>query len=327
MRANFPLRSRARLPVSFISAGASDRLEVVMHQDGTFPTRTAAAAFWTAAAALSLSTAGCQQAPPTGASIQPTERVAGSRQEQRAGSRSTSPAPRFDSLATTLRDAGLPRRFAFGGRTWEAHEIQWASREDVKPSAPGTGAVTARPGKKPTPPGPAAAAARRATEALDLDDFVPMANLTVNGTQIYRKKGMDEAFTDNIFLTATMAGNQIGFVEYDAVDNWLEKADLARVIDAAKLPQTVTWGGKTWRAAAVQLYDADVFDDVKPIQDKVSGFTGFEGEDNDVLFLLADLPEGAAIAEKAADKPAPGATRGETAPGGPIFIRYDAVRS
>jgi hypothetical protein len=298
-----------------------------MHQDATYSRQTAGLSLRVVGAAVLLLTAGCQQAPLTGASIQPTERVAGSRQEQRAGSRSSSAAPRFDDLSVTLRDAGLPGRFAFGGRTWEAHAMQWASREDVKSSAPSAGTVTTRPGKKPTPPGPAAGAARQLSEALDLDDFVAMTNLSVNGTQIYRKKGLDEALTDKIFLMATMSGNQIGFVEYDPVDNWMDKADLTRVLDATKLPQTVTWGGKNWRAASIQVYDADVFDDLKPVQEKIAGFPAFGGEDDDVLFLQGDLQAGAAIAPQDTAKPGSRPTGGLRVRGGPIFVRYDEDRS
>ena len=167
------------------------------------------------------------------------------------------------------------------------------------------------------------------TEAMDMDDFVAMANLKVNGTQIYRKKGADEAFTDNIFLKAAASGGRTAFIECDAVDNWMDNVDLGRVLKAASLPQTVKWGGKTWKADEVQVYDADVFDDLKPIKGGITGLAGFQGEDRDMLLLQGNLPAGAAIAEKDVDREGArkDADKGkEAVHGGPIFVRYEEDR-
>jgi hypothetical protein len=276
--------------------------------------RSSAGWLWIFGAVAPLVTVGCGSRPADRATDQPRERVAGERTEERLNDR--------DEANRIAKEAGLPAKFAFGGRTWQAHDVHWAAPEDVKRGAPGTTDADSRPDQATEPK---TDAGRQATEAMDMDDFVAMANLKVNGAQIYRKKGADEAFTDNIFLKAATSGGRTAFIECDAMDNWMDNADLGRVLKAASLPQSVKWGGKTWKADKIQVYDADVFDDLKPVQGGITGVTGFQGEDRDMLLLQGNLPAGAAIAEKDADGTDADKDK-EAIHGGPIFVRYEEAR-
>ena len=270
--------------------------------------------WWVLAGALiPLALAGCggnQQARQTG---QPSERVAGERQE--------------DETIRLVRQAGLPETFAFGGRTWTAHQIHWIEPTD---------------------------AARSAANGR-IGDFIPVAQFQVQGHQIYRQEGLDEAVTDNIFLRAdnmpapasdtsstgdtgmdsapggapagTPSTNRIAFVEYDAGGSTMGSMELPQVLTMAGLEQRITHNGKTWIAEEVQVYDADVFDDLKPLTNLIGNHQAFQGDDKDEVYLMADVT----MMPGASTTPN-GITPDTTTPGttdtammkGPIFIKYQA---
>lgn len=291
-----------------------------------------------AAALVPLVLAGCtgeRQAQQPG----PRERVAGERQE--------------DETMRLVREAGLPETFAFGGRTWRAHEVHRVDHDDMP--TPGTDAATDK--------------APDATGAID--GFIPVADFQVNGHQIYRREGVDEAMTDNIFLraetmpattgaagtaempetgdsattepgtpgeTTPTAAHRTAFVEYDAASETMENVELPQILSMAGLQESITHGGKTWQAQEMQVYDADVFEDLKRLPQQISGKDAFRGDDADTVYLKSEVtmpqpatPPGAEPptgAEHGAEHPgmAPGMAPGmETAMDpGPVFIRYEA---
>lgn len=296
----------------------------------------------------------------------PTERVAGSRQE--------------DETARILREAGLPETFAFGGRTWRAHQVHWV---DQSPGAAGsatsgtdgaagtTGSMPERTDNTPAPGTP-----RNTGMPGAIGNFVPVADLRYEGHQIYRQTGADEAVTDNIFLKAenvspsaaaggtaatgtgmgttggagtasTKAGEnnaastspagRVAFIEYDADRNMMQNLTLSQVLPAAGLPQTMKANGKTWTAKELQVYDADVFDNLKRTAQTMDGFEAFQGDDKDTIYVMSKTPVNipATTAETgtgAANTPGyqpPSASEGGTPSGtvmlGPVFVRYEAA--
>ena len=233
-------------------------------------------------------------------------------------------------LAEVLRQAGLPESFAFGGRTWRAHQVH---RVGASGSKPATGDTTGKPGET-TPAGDetAAAASERGGNA-----FAPVADLQVEGHQIYHREDVDEAVTDNIYLKAGMpaaaehagaisaglptTGDQpvrgTAFVEYDAAGETLSGMALPEIMKAAGLPSTVQHGGKSWTAREIQRYDADLFDEFKRLPQPVQGYSGYQGGDEDRLYLQAEMT---------ASRSGGGASQSDATAAGAketLFIRYE----
>ncbi|MGV3723536.1 MAG: hypothetical protein ACO1SX_21785 [Actinomycetota bacterium] len=255
-----------------------------------------------ATAVVPLALMGCGSGQRTGQGT-PTERVAGERQE--------------DETPRLVREAGLPETFSFGGRTWRAHQIHWEEISDVSATA---------------------------TTGTKIGDYAPVADLMVNGQQIFRQEGADEAMTDNIFLmtenmpaaaagtdqATTEAGmRRVAFVEYDASGETMATTDLNPTLSTAGLPKTITHAGKKWTAEEVQLYDADVFDEVAAMPEMINGHKAYrEQDDDDTLFVMAEAPMTAPGSTGAPGAPSnePGVSPGEmtdTATRGSIFIRYE----
>jgi hypothetical protein len=257
-----------------------------------------------AATLVPLAVVGCRSEQRT-VQVTPTERVAGERQE--------------DDTPRLVREAGLPPSFAFGGRMWSAHQIHWEDATDVGAAA---------------------------TSAGRMDNYLPVADLQVDGRQIYRQKGLDEALTDNIFLradsmaagagddsVATDAGaRRIAFVEYDASGSTMPEMDLAEALAASGMPQNLMHGGKKWVADKVQVYDADVFDEVAAMPEMVGGNKAYrEEDDDDTLFVMTEVPMSAsgAAATPGDATNQPGVSAGENAATpskGSVFIRYELSR-
>lgn len=333
------------------------------------------AAWWTAAALLPLALMGCQPRTPVQSQANsPEERVAGERQEQ--GDSET---------MRVVQEASLPATFAFGGRTWRAHQVHWidpnADKEADRTESIGTTAVpggdrSGAPGTTSTDVAPGTGKPDDNDDEKGMGGFVPVATFTISGHQIYRRSDADEAVTDNIYLRAenvrppapttgneatgtspdaaategavssTETSTRMAFVEYDAADNLLENVELSRVIQATGLPETVQYGGKTWKADEVQVYDPDVFDDLKAAPQQINGYPALMGDEKDEIWLQADLDPtmlnttagtgttespGSTLANQPASEgtaPAQGTTGspGEAMAGlkGPIFIKYDA---
>lgn len=313
---------------------------------------------WIACAALPLAAVGCQSnRAAQNPAPQDNQRVAGERQEE----------PRPEVLQA-IRDGGLPETFMFGGRVWRGHEIHRTTRDKI-------GGM----GSAGNPPGPQNAA--KPQQGANPFDFNPVADLKVEGHTIYRKAGLDEAVTDNIFLmaenTAAAAGSGAGttgdgtagttgstpqagntstgsssanagevvFIEYDPTQSMDTGTDVNQVVQSASLPATVKWNGKTYTPREVQVYDPDVFDEVKAVSG-ISGMSGsqhaYQGDKKDELFLMGEvssMPMGGGTAGTVAtgNENAP-ATTGENAPSastgsanetmftGPIFVRYEAAK-
>jgi len=178
-----------------------------------------------------------------------------------------------------VRKAGLPETFGFGGRIWKAHQVHWTDVSETDP---------------------------RTTIGGQIDKFVPVAYLSVNGHDIFRQKGADEALTDNIFLkaanlpvsaatnnpmTADPSKHRVAFVEYDASGDTMGDMDLSKTLTEARLAAKITHNGKTWVAKELQGYDADVFDEAKPMTEMIVGHQAFqETGDDDTMFVMADVP-------------------------------------
>lgn len=262
-----------------------------------------------------------QRAQTSAPANTPTEKVAGSRQE--------------DETTRILREANLPETFAFGGRTWRAHQVHWVDLPAGSGSVPTTSGTDGAAGTtgtmpeetRPSTKGGTTGGTTSVTPAGALADFIPVANLQVLGHQIYRQTGVDEALTDNIFLkvenvsaagagassnapaTGTGAGttgtagtastNRVAFIEYEASGETMANMELPQVLSMAGLPQTVTMNGKTFTAKELQVYDADVFGKLKPLAQKVGGHYAYQGDDKNTLYLMSEKavgPSGGAAA-------------------------------
>lgn len=332
---------------------------------------------WTAAALLPLALMGCQpRQPVTSQNNSPEERVAGEREEQ------------GDSEALrVVQEASLPRAFAFGGRTWRAHQVHWVNpggaATTTTPNAPGTTSTDTTPGST----GTMGTSATGGDNDNGMGGFVAVGTFMVDGHQIYRCSDADEAVTDNIYIqaenvrppangadgtigttdaydtanapaanapmgdTATGTGmpgtattntsTRIAFVEYDADENLVDNIALSQLLQATGLPATVQHGGKTWKADEIQVYDADVFDDLKAATQNIGAHTAFMGDDKDKMWLQAELDPtmlnttaGTTAATGTGDSASEGAAPSTGTPGsatetvvntrGPIFVEYEA---
>lgn len=279
---------------------------------------------WALCAIAPLALVGCvanrnAQTPANG----PMERVAGERSD--------------NEVAQVLQSAGLPETFAFGTRMWKGHQVHHVDRNKIA-SAP-TNTDTPAPGTMPSGPDRSTGGANPGTNSGDaaknMFDFMPVADLMVQGHQIYRKAGMDEALTDNIYLMATNStgadGNaDVAFVEYDAADSLMTNMDLNQNLQAANLQATISYGGKTWTAKKVQDYDPDEFDEVKRLPNDIMGHAAYQGDDDDEIYLASEVPVSMSQ-DTTGTTPTTGtdtATEGTTmTPGGmdktPIFVLYE----
>jgi hypothetical protein len=278
----------------------------------------------TAAVILPLALTGCNTRTAQQQNA-PADRVAGERQEL------------DPQVAQAMQAANLPVSFFFGGRVWRGHQLHRVSPEDAGGAA-GTNAPA------DTTPGAADAA------GVDgqIGDYVPMANMTVQGHQIYRRGGLDEAVTDNIYLRAGAAGTEttgdtgatgdtaaaqpgeLLFIEYDAADEPLTDLDLQRILTATNLPSNVSWNGRTWQPAEMQVYDPDVFDDLRPVPQSIDGHTGFrrEGEDDRVYLMAEFSPSAMATTPgQPGDAAAGDAGVAPEIASGPVFVRYEAAQA
>lgn len=295
---------------------------------------------WIACAALPLALVGCggnraaQTTTPTD-----DQRVAGERQEEPSA-----------EVRQAMQQAGLPERFVFGGRTWVGHQMHRVDRDDV--------AMTGTPSVS-TPPGPGGAPQVKPQEGKDPFDYTPVADLQVQGHQIYRKAGLDEAVTDNIYLMASApntlgttdgtgapsttgepgatsgdAGEaQVTFIEYDAAGD-AATMDLSQALQATGLPMTIQQGGRTFTAREVQVYDPDIFDDFGKAQ-MVQGHSAYvDDDDKDEMVLMgtgsAGMGTGTGTTGETGTTAPPATTEGATGETGtaammegPIFIRYE----
>lgn len=292
---------------------------------------------WAACAALPLALTGCQGNRTATTANQPgDQRVAGERQEEPSA-----------EVRAAMQQAGLPERFVFGGRTWLGHEIHRVERNKVAMTSPATVS---------TPPGPAGAAPdnrAKPQEGQNPFDYTPVADLQVQGHQIYRKAGMDEALTDNIFLMASGSGtgttgatgtttespsgtstggaagpgeaNEVTFIEYDATAD-APTMDLAQALQATGLPQTIQVGGKTLTASEVKLYDPDDFDEIAKAR-MVQGHSAYQGDDKDELILMAEPTmsgtPGTGTPPATGDQATTETPGGAAMMTGPIFIQYE----
>jgi hypothetical protein len=287
----------------------------------------------------------------------PTERVAGSRQE--------------DETARVLREGSLPETFAFGGRTWRAHQVHWV---DQTPGASGTTTSGTDGTAGTTGTMPERTDNTATGTPLDtgmpgaIGNFVPVADLQFEGHAIYRQTGADEAVTDNIFLKAenvspsaaagdtaatgtgtgttggagtasTNAGennaastnpaSRMAFVEYDADVNMMQNLKLSQVLPVAELPQMMKASGKTWTAKELQVYDADVFDDLKPTAQMMNGFEAFQGDDKNAMYVMSktavSMPAATAETGTGAANTPGSETGTEPMMLGPVFVRYEAA--
>lgn len=303
-----------------------------------------------------------QRAQTSAPTNTPTEKVAGSRQE--------------DETARILREANLPEMFAFGGRTWRAHQVHWVDLPAGSGSVPTTSGTDGAAGTTGTMPEETRPSTKGGTTSVTragaLGNFIPVANLQVLGHQIYRQTGVDEALTDNIFLkvenvsaagagtssnapatgtgtgttgaAGTAGANRVAFIEYEASGETMANMQLPQVLSMAGLPQSVTMNGKTFTAKELQVYDADVFGKLKPLAEKVGGHYAYQGDDKNTLFLMSEKavgPSGGAAAsgnvpgtttgtETAAEGGATGTggtatTETSAEMQGPIFVRYEMV--
>jgi hypothetical protein len=158
-----------------------------------------------------------------------------------------------------------------------------------------------------------------------MGDYIPLPNMTVQGHQIFRKAGADEAVTDNIYLRAQTAAAgtatppaagttpgeegaagaadaaQMTFVEYDAASEPLADLELSQILQQAGLPQTVSWNNRNWTAAEMQVYDPDVFDEFKPVAQPIDGHTAFQDDDESRVFLMGEFTPDASMAAGGAD--------------------------
>lgn len=296
---------------------------------------------WIALAAAPLAVVGCQgNRTATSTNAPGDQRVAGERQEE--------PSP---EVMQAIRDGNLPETFMFGGRVWRGHELHRTTRDRVGGM---DAAATGSPGSTDSQGG------------QNAFDYHPVADLKVEGHVIYRRGGMDEAVTDNIFLMASGAGatsgaegatgegaagtgtqgaetaaNEVVFIEYDPVQSMDASADVNQVIQSAGLPETLTWNGKTFTPREVQVYDADVFDDVEAVQGMTGGHKAYQGDNKNELFVMGEVSSmpmgggtgdtgtpgtGTATPGAGETGPAgePGAAGGETMMfSGPVFVRYE----
>lgn len=274
-----------------------------------------------AGAVVPLALVGCGTGQRTSQS-NPTQRVAGERQE--------------DETPRLIREAGLPESFVFGGRHWKAHQIHWEEMSSI-------GDATTRPGDTTTRPGDTTATPGDTTTRLgDAAKYLPVADLKVDGHQIFRQRGVDEALTDNIFIKAenmparaakddeakTDAGAQrVAFVEYDASGSTMADMELSTALTAAGLQQNITHGGKKWVAEEIQVYDADVFDEVAAAPQMMNGHKVYRDKDDaDTLFVMAEVPMTMpGTTGEGATGSAPGTTGDGAAATtrGTVFIRYE----
>jgi hypothetical protein len=131
------------------------------------------------------------------------------------------------------------------------------------------------------------------------------------------------------------------FVEYDASGDTMKDRDLNALTQSASLPATIDHGGKSWAAKEVVLYDADVFDTLKPAGFDMSGHPAFVGHKDDEIIVMSEVGQ----LSPSTGMPATGTsgtTATETTPGttttdttttnpenvvaGPIFIKYEAAK-
>jgi hypothetical protein len=268
---------------------------------------------WAAGLIAPLALVGCQnnrsaQTNPNG----PVEKVAGERSD--------------NEVAQVLQSAGLPETFAFGSRMWKGHQVHHVTRDKIATIPTETDA----PGTDRSTTGTSSGDAARNTF-----DYMPVSDLMVQGHQIYRKTGLDEALTDNIFLmasnaTGTEAGSDVAFVEYDATEELMKNMDLPAILKAANLKATLSHGGRTWSAEKMQVYDPDVFDKVKRLPTEVGGYAAYQGTEKDEIFIMASAP--ANLSQDTVASTSPGSdTASEgmgAAPGtpvtAPLFILYEA---
>jgi collagen type VII alpha len=380
---------------------------------------------WTSGAALPLLLAGCGSRQPANnqVAMAPTERVAGSRQD--------------DEALRVARDAGLPESFAFGGRTWRAHQVHWiggnAGSGGMTSGTDGAAGTTGELGATGTSGTSGTASAEGGSDAgtatsggsgtagsttgttgttgtsdatgatpgsdvgssagtSSMDDFVQVASFEVQGHPIFTRKDADEAVTDNIYLRAetsgssasgtgsdntsygsgstsdsssistsgattgtsgssggstgtssgsggtsgtggtggevagtsgtssgtatsdsTTSGTRVAFIEYDADDNLVSNMETTQAVQSAGLPETIQFGGKRWTADGVQVFDPDVFHDLKPTAQQVSGHPAFQGRDRDELIVQGEWTGSASPGQPGAGlTPEAGSTPGTT---------------
>ncbi len=309
-------------------------------------------------AVLPLALVGCQPRQPVAPQANaPQERVAGERQEQ------------IDTeTLRVVQQAGLPETFAFGGRTWRANQVHWI--EDEPGEAADIGGAAEQPGTGPLGIGTYRPVGNLMVnnhqvyrqsgtdEAVTDNIFLRAENATPPaGQQVTTPEAGNAPAAGETPTTGeagetgqtgetgeTAATQRVAFVEYDAGENLVENMELPNILQATGLPETVQYGGKTWRAQEIQVYDADVFDEAKQAPQPIGGQSAFIGEDQEMLLLQAELDpsqmtgatgtgtpgttEESPAAEgnaPAAEGNAPGTTGTESQMlAGPIFVRYQA---
>ena len=222
-----------------------------------------------------------------------------------------------DEMGNILKQGGLPRSFQFGGRTWTASQVHWIQGGATGVGGnPGSESVRGPVGEQ----GPEGAQVGQST-----GNFRPVANLQVNGLQVFHGADMDESVSDNLYLRMGIPGEsstptgpaatqpstgRTAIIEYDASGDALQGMELAQLLQTGGMPQTVQHAGKTWTAQEVQLYDADVFANMKALPQPINGLTALQGKERNVLLVQGQLPGD------------PMTTGEGMKPAGVVFVRY-----